>query len=231
MEYVISLDQQLLTWFNAGGSPFLDHLVGVLTAGALWIPLYLALFYLVLKNNEAMSQIMTTILFSLLAVLLAGGVDDLLIKPLVGRLRPCDAPAMFGIVRPVADISARGYSFFSAHAANTMAVAVFFSWLIRSRLLSVFLVSWSLLNGWTRLYLGVHYPSDVMCGWLWGAMAGSLCYLLFRKVFFKFSPQLHYISTQYTSTGYNRTDVDAVAAVLTILLLVSTLYAVATPII
>ena len=108
----------------------------------------------------------------------------------------------------------KDFSFCSAHAANTMAIAGFFSLLIRCRLMSVTLVSWSLLNGWTRLYLGVHYPSDVLCGFAIGAALGFLVYLFYYKVYYKISPKIKYISNQYTCTGYAHEDLDFVMGII-----------------
>jgi undecaprenyl-diphosphatase len=68
------------------------------------------------------------------------------------------------------------YGFFSAHAANTFSIAIFMSLLMRQRLLTIFLVCWSLLNCYTRLYLGVHYPGDITVGLIWGGLVGFCVY-------------------------------------------------------
>ena len=106
------------------------------------------------------------------------------------------------------------YGFFSAHAVNTFSLAVFFSLLVRSRLLTTALVAWSLLNCWTRVYLGVHFPGDILCGLLWGGIGGTLVYLFYCKLRGRFSPRMSFVSSQYTSTGYQSTDVDVVISVL-----------------
>ena len=228
LDSLISLDQQLLMYFNGSDSLFLDSLVPVLTSGVTWIPLYVVLFFLVVKNNETMVQICLVLGCAFLCILLSGGVDDGIVKPLVGRLRPSNDPMMKYAVDVVSNTRGVGFSFFSAHAANTMALAVFVSWLVRDRLLSFTMVFWSLLNGWTRLYLGVHYPGDVLCGWLCGVLAGSLAYLVFYKLYFKVSPQLNYISSQYTPTGYSRVDINMVMIVLVMILDVAIVYSLIT---
>jgi undecaprenyl-diphosphatase len=184
------------------------------TSGLTWIPLYVVLFYLVLKNNETMAQIMLVIGCVALCILLTSGIDGGIVKPLVARCRPSNDPQWKYTFDVVQGYRAAGFSFFSAHAANTMGVAVFFCFLIRSRMLSVTLVLWALLNGWTRLYLGLHYPSDVLVGWAFGALAGFLVYLLYRRMYYKISPKLNYISSQYTKTGYDHSDIDVVMTVL-----------------
>lgn len=214
LEGLIAFDKEALLWFNSGHSLFLDSLVPILTSGLTWIPLYIGLLYLVVKNNETMSQIALIVGSVALCLLLSGGVDDALIKPLVGRLRPCNDPDINSQLELVNSISESSFSFFSAHAANTMSLCVFFCLLIRDRLLSVSLIIWSLINCWTRLYLGVHYPLDVACGILYGALAGLVVYIFFYKVYYKFSPKLNYISSQYTSTGYSKADIDVVMGLL-----------------
>lgn len=201
-------------WFNGSNSLFTDHLAETLTAGVLWIPLYVALFYLVLKNNETMLQIGIIVGCAVLCVLLADGMADGIMKPLVERLRPCNDPALKYTIDLVDNHREKSFSFFSAHAANTMSIAVFFSLLVRHRILTVSLVLWSLVNCWTRLYMGLHYPGDILCGMLWGAIAGGISYLVFLRFYFKVSPELNYISSQYTRTGYSILDIDIVVAVL-----------------
>ncbi len=222
-EGLIALDQQLLTWFNGSDSLLLDNLVLMLTSGVTWIPLYVVLFVLVMKNNETMSQIMLIVGCAALCVLLADGLADGLAKPFVERPRPCNDPILKYTVDVVGRHRESGFSFFSAHAANTMSLAVFFALLVRHRMFTAAMLAWSVLNGWTRLYLGLHYPGDVVCGFLWGAVAGLAVYLFFYKVYLKISPRLNYISTQYTRTGYSIIDIDLVISVLVLTVAVAVL--------
>ena len=208
-------DLGILHFFNGSNSLFYDTLVQVLTSGFTWIPLYLALFYLVIKNNETMVQIGLAIGCAVLCVVLSGGIDDMIVKPLVARLRPTVDPHVKFTIDIVNGITeAKQFSFFSAHAANTFTIAAFFALLVRSRLLNAALFTWALLNGWTRLYLGVHYPSDVLIGILWGCVVAVLVYWFYFRTYRRISPALNYVSSQYTVTGYNRGDIDMVLSVL-----------------
>ena len=208
-------DLGILHFFNGSNSLFYDTLVQVLTSGFTWIPLYLALFYLVIKNNETMVQIGLAIGYAVLCVVLSGGIDDMIVKPLVARLRPTVDPHVKFTIDIVNGITeAKQFSFFSAHAANTFTIAAFFALLVRSRLLNAALFTWALLNGWTRLYLGVHYPSDVLIGILWGCVVAVLVYWFYFRTYRRISPALNYVSSQYTVTGYNRGDIDMVLTVL-----------------
>lgn len=207
-------DMLVLGFFNSSNNALLDQLALILTSGFTWIPLYLMLFVIVVRNNETMGQIALAVGGAFLCILLTEGLADGIVKPLAERWRPCNDPIFKSAVQLVNGYSPRGYSFCSAHAANTMAIAVFFACLVRSRLLSITLVGWSLVNAWTRLYLAAHYPSDVLCGLLLGAAIGYLVYLLYLRMYRRISPNISYISNQYTRTGYDLDDVDMVMVVM-----------------
>lgn len=213
LESIIDFDQQLLLWFNGSDSLFLDRMSDMLTWGFTWTPLFLALFFLVVKNNETMPQIVLVTCCAGLCILLADGMADGIVKPLVARPRPAMDPYLKYLVDVVDGHRGSGFSFFSAHAANTMSLAVFFSMLVRNRLFTVVMVLWSLLNCWTRLYLGLHYPVDIVCGLLWGIVSGLISYIVYHKFYYKISPKINYISSHYTSSGYSMADIDMVIVV------------------
>lgn len=219
MNTLIDIDHALFAFLNGSNSAFVDNLAIVLTSGLTWIPLYVALLLVVVKNNETMWQIMLVIGCTLLCVVLADGLADFIVKPLVGRYRPSNDPLIKYTVDVVKDMRGTGYSFFSAHAANTFCIAIFFSMLIRSYKFTVVLILWSLVNCWTRIYLGLHYPSDIVVGLLWGAVVGLSVYFVYLKAYLHTHPNFNYISSQFTSTGYNRTDIDIVLLVLILTLL------------
>lgn len=208
------MDMQVLSIFNGSDNIMLDQMVQILTSGLTWIPLYVMLFFVVMRNNETMGQIALVVGSAIFCVLFADGLVDGIIKQLAERWRPSNDPTFKYMVQVVDDIRPKGYSFCSAHAANTMSLAVFFSLLIRSKMLTITLVIWSLINCWTRLYLGVHYPSDILCGMIIGIIVGILVYLLYYKIYLRISPKINYISNQYTSTGYDHDDIDKAMVIL-----------------
>ena len=209
-----AMDMQVLSLFNGSDNIMLDQMVQILTSGLTWIPLYVMLFFVVMRNNETMGQIALVVGSAIFCVLFADGLVDGIIKQLAERWRPSNDPTFKYMVQVVDDIRLKGYSFCSAHAANTMSLAVFFSLLIRSKMLTITLVIWSLINCWTRLYLGVHYPSDILCGMIIGIIVGILVYLLYYKIYLRISPKINYISNQYTSTGYDHDDIDKAMVIL-----------------
>lgn len=216
IQALTNLDHQLLFALNGSDSLFLDGMMMTLTSSVTWIPLYVALFYLVIKNNETMMQIFLVIGFATLCLFLSSGMADVFIKPLVGRIRPCNDSMLKYQIDVVDQYSPRTFSFFSGHASNTFSIALFLCLLVRSSLFSFFMITWSLLNAYTRLYLGVHYPSDVLVGFAWATVVGFSTYWMYCRVSRKLSANTNYISSQYTQTGYNYKDVHLVILVMSL---------------
>lgn len=181
METIIHFDKQLLLLLNGSDSVFLDWVVMTLTNALTWIPLYLSLLYVVIKTNRNVREVLMILLAAGLCVLLAGTIDDEIVKPLVARWRPGHDPEIGHLVDTVNGYRGGKYGFFSAHASNTFSLAVFFSLLMRQRLLTIGLVSWSLVNCWTRMYLGVHFPGDITVGLIWGGLMGWLVYRIYLR--------------------------------------------------
>ena len=211
---LLELDYRIFDALNGSGSLFLDGVMTTLTSGLTWIPLYISLLYLIIKNNETMAQIMLIVGCCFLCIFFADGITDFIVKPIVARWRPSNDPYIKYTVDVVNNVRGGNYGFFSAHAANTFSIALFFSFLVRNKVFNFCLLTWSLINCYTRIYLGLHYPSDILCGLLWGSVVAIIVYVIYHKIYAKISPKLNYISTQHTSTGYSLTDIDMVISIL-----------------
>ena len=195
VEEIIHFDKQLLLLLNGSDSVYLDSVIMTLTTAQTWIPLYVALLYVVISTSlrqnagwgsERVKRTVRDVLFVLgaagLLVLLAGTFDDEIVKPLVARWRPTHDPEIGALVDTVNDYRGGNYGFFSAHASNTFSIAIFFSLLMRWRPFVCAMVIWSFVNCYTRLYLGVHYPGDITVGLLWGGFVGWLVYHIYSFV-------------------------------------------------
>lgn len=216
-------DKTLLMVFNGSHCPFVDRLAVTLTCGYMWIPLYIALLLLVINNHKTVVQISLVIGMALLAIVLSEGMADLIVKPLVARLRPIHDTLMQDSVQIVNNYRAEGYSFFSAHASNTMAVAVFFSLLVKDRLFVCTLITWALVNCWTRLYLGVHYPSDIIVGVVWGSVCGLFAYTIYNKV--KDTRHLSVSDNAATTDmAYRCSDINRVICVMALLVIFAIIF-------
>lgn len=216
-------DKTLLMVFNGSHCPFVDRLAVTLTCGYMWIPLYIALLLLVINNHKTVVQISLVIGMALLAIVLSEGMADLIVKPLIARLRPIHDILMQDSVQVVNNYRAEGYSFFSAHASNTMAVAVFFSLLVKDRLFACTLITWALVNCWTRLYLGVHYPSDIIVGVVWGSVSGLFAYTMYNKVKDTRSVRAS-DDAATTDMAYRRSDINTVICVMALLVIFAIIF-------
>ena len=157
----------------------LDAIAVTATKTSTWIPLGILLLYVLMRMKDWKNALLV-ILCVAIAITLADQMASGIFKPLVARLRPSHNPELQGVIDLVGDYRGGRYGFFSSHAANTCAVAVFLSLLFRKRVFTVAICSWAMINSWTRLYLGVHYVGDIMVGLIWGAFVGWMVFRLYR---------------------------------------------------
>lgn len=167
------LDQQLLLYLNSAHSPFWDTTMFFLSRIPVWIPLYLAI--LVYLGYRYKHRFYIILLFIIIAVTLSDQLS-VLVKNSVGRFRPCHEPSLQGLVHIVNGACGGRYSFVSSHAANCFNVALFSLLLIKKKWYSVFIIIWASAVSYSRIYLGVHYPGDVICGAAMGLLIGWSVY-------------------------------------------------------
>ena len=180
LESLVHLDQQLLLLLNGSDSVYWDGFWVSITRVATWIFFYLFLLLVLLRSYDY-RRVGLIVLMVGVAILLADQGASGICKPLVQRFRPSHEPALAGLVDLVDGRRGGLYGFFSSHAANTASVAVFVSLLARRRVCYAVLATWVLLNCWTRVYLGVHYVGDLLCGLLCGVLVGWSVNLALRR--------------------------------------------------
>jgi undecaprenyl-diphosphatase len=170
------LDQQIFLFLNSLNSPFCDQVMHAISGRIIWIPLYLSiLIYLGIKYKRKFFVI-------LLFIILAATFSDqtsVLIKNIVQRLRPCYEPVLQGLVHTVNGECGGRYSFVSSHATNSFDVALLSLLFIKRRWFTISIVIWASVIGYSRIYLGVHYPGDVIFGALLGSIIGWSVYNLY----------------------------------------------------
>ena len=179
LEFITNIDTRLTLLLNGSDSEMLDAIAVTATKTSTWIPLGILLLYVLMRMKDWKNALLV-ILCVAIAITLADQMASGIFKPLVARLRPSHNPELQGVIDLVGDYRGGRYGFFSSHAANTCAVAVFLSLLFRKRVFTVAICSWAMINSWTRLYLGVHYVGDIMVGLIWGAFVGWMVFRLYR---------------------------------------------------
>ena len=207
------IDKIGIMLFMGSDSAFLDYFALTVTDALVWIPMFLALAYMVIKNNDNMQQILVFFCCLAFMILLSAGVCNIIVKPLVERVRPCNTPEIKYLVQIAGDYHAKDFSFFSSHAANTMAVTAFMTMVVRSRRLFLTLFTWFLINIWSRLDLGQHFLTDITVGAMWGIVSAILAYYIYDKVYGRITEKKAFISEQYTVTGFAISDVNIVVTV------------------
>ena len=169
-------DQQLFLFINSLNSPFFDQVMHAFSGKLIWVPLYLAiLIFLGIKYKR---KFLIILIFIILAATLADQ-SSVIVKNIVHRLRPCHEPSIMDIVHLVNGECGGAYGFVSSHATNTFDVAILSLSFIRKRWYSISIILWASVICYSRVYLGVHYPGDVLCGAMLGSFIGWGNYKLY----------------------------------------------------
>src|SRR6187402_541765 len=185
LDKIVSLDQKLFIYLNSLGSETYDGFWLMITKQYSWVPLFLFLLYLVFKKLGA-KQTLFLMLFVAVLLVFTDQIANL-IKNGVQRLRPCNNPKINSFIRIVQARSS--FSFFSGHATSSMAVATFLYLIFKNDFKYFWLLFlWPLIFAYSRIYLGLHYPGDILAGYLFGAISGFLIFKLYRIAQNKYFP-------------------------------------------
>lgn len=186
MEELIQLDKELFLYLNTLGTTSWDGFWAFISEKTYWIPLYILLLYL-LHKNFGLNRTILILGLTLLMVLLTDQITNLF-KDGFQRLRPCFTKEFEGIMRPVACERRGQFGFTSAHASNHFAVALLLGLIFKSKfkwMLTVLLI-WAAFISYSRIYLGVHFPLDVICGAMMGLILGLGFYKLYGWILKKY---------------------------------------------
>ncbi len=188
LEHLIHIDTEILLAINGWHAPWADRLMWLISAKTTWIPLYLLLMGLLVWRYRQRSssarwrwlQRVPVCVVLIIVIAAAVGLADFIasgvLKEWVARPRPTRVPELEGVLHLVNGYRSGRFGFVSSHAANTMACALLFSLIWRNKIATVGLMLWVAMNCYSRMYLGVHYPTDILGGLIVGSLVAVVAY-------------------------------------------------------
>ena len=186
MEFLLNLDRDVFIFLNGLGNESWDGFWLFITKQINWIPVFLIFFYLIFKHYGWRHSLLIIAMIALL-IFITDQTTNHLFKYRFVRLRPGSDPALDGLIRAVKTSST--FSFISGHASNSMAACFFLYTVLKSRVKYIELMFlWPLVFAYSRIYLGLHYPGDILAGYIWGILMALLVLKLYVKLRDKYFP-------------------------------------------
>lgn len=213
IQQIIGFDKQVLLALNGSDSIFWDNFMWTYTGRLIWVPLAASLLYVIIKNNKWKEALLIVCMVGLV-ILLADRISSGFFKPFFHRFRPTHDPEIMGLVDVVNGYRSGKYGFLSGHAANSFGVITFVSLLIRRKGFTFALIIWAALNCYSRIYLGVHFPGDILCGTVLGCLIGVLVYYLYRFLNKKIFSREYSHVIAHQNNKYTISDVKPILTVL-----------------
>ncbi len=184
IESLKSIDTSVLLWINSRHSDTYDTVMWNVSAKYTWVPLYVIFAWFIIQKYGKASWL--PIVFTILAVVLGDQCSTHLAKNIVMRYRPSHNLTLQSQLHYINGYIGGMYGFVSSHATDTTAFALFMILLFRQKIVTVSLICWVLLVCYSRMYLGVHYPSDILGGMILGLICSSLMFWLYTVTDRKF---------------------------------------------
>ena len=181
MESIIAFDRELFLFLNGLGNNRFDQFWLIMTHRGLNLLVYISII-LMLSLKVKRKKIFSLVIFGLILILVTDQLTNLF-KVQVGRLRPCFDSQLKDMIRLVKSTCGGKFSFFSGHASNSFALAFFFGKVVKRhfKMVNVILIFIAGLISYSRIYIGVHYPLDIICGMIVGTIIGIVFYRIWEK--------------------------------------------------
>lgn len=182
LDTLINIDSRVFLFFNGIHAPFWDWFMYMFSGRFIWVPMYAAVLYMLYRNYSWKTATIYLVAIAL-TITIADQSCATYIRPYVERLRPSNLDNRLSILTHVVNGYRGGsYGFPSCHAANSFAFAAFAGLMVKRRWFTLFVFGWAVVNCYTRVYLGVHYPGDLLVGALIGMAVGSVVYCCARAL-------------------------------------------------
>ena len=222
MEALQQFDAGIFTTINSWHAFYFDNFMALVTVIITWLPMILMLLYM-LYMKKGWRKMLAVLLAVAVVILIADQVSASIIKPLVGRLRPSRNPDLQATVHLVNQYNGGMFGFVSSHAANCFGIATLLAFLFKNQAFTWFMIAWASLMCYSRIYLGVHYPGDIVCGAILGVAAAAAVYYLAKQLKKKL-PQWFDISFTQGETRQMIYALIANIALLALIALIMTLF-------
>ncbi len=182
---IIRTDIDLFLFLNQFHNHFFDVIMSFISGKYSWIPLYVFILFLIFKKFKFKKGLL--LFFSIiLLIAITDQTSVFLFKFTFLRFRPCFNPDIAEVVH-VVKFPGGKYGFISSHATNAFALAFYTSLLFKNRTYILLIFLWAMIVAYSRVYLGVHYPGDIIVGAFWGMFSAYLIFILFRNRIFEHS--------------------------------------------
>ena len=182
LEDLLTCEREAFLWLNSWHSPFTDQLMWLYSGTIAWVPLALCFIILLfVKNKSRWKEVALVMLAIVLVLTLCDQFSSTFCKPYFARLRPTKHPDFAGYVQTVFNYRSGTYGFISGHATNSFGFVTLTALIFRYRIYTVALYCWAFINAYSRIYLGVHFISDIIPGILAGLAFGWLVYICYKK--------------------------------------------------
>lgn len=180
IEYLESIDIEIFKMLNAHYNAYFDQFMWLVSSRLAWIPMCFALLWVIFRNNWRNG--VAALIFIAITITLCDQIASGIIKHAVERLRPSRTEELMSIVHTVNGYIGGKYGFVSSHAANSFGVAMLLSLLIKDKVFTWLMFAWALILSYSRIYLGVHFPGDILGGFVVGFVVVAVLYKIYRKL-------------------------------------------------
>lgn len=172
-------DASIFTTINSWHALYFDNFMALVTVVATWLPMILMLLYM-MYTKKGWRKMLGLLLAVGVVILIADQVSASIIKPMVKRPRPSRNDDLQATIYLVNGYNGGKFGFVSSHAANCFGIAMFLAFIFKNRAFTWFMIAWASLMCYSRIYLGVHYPGDIVCGAILGVAVAALVYYIIK---------------------------------------------------